>query len=354
MHFARPEYLNLLWVLPALGLFFFWSFRNRRKKLEKVIGRILGHRFTEDFSRGKAILKAWLLIGFLTFSILSVARPQWGIRLQTVRRHGIDMIAALDTSYSMKAEDIAPNRLEIAKGDIRRLIRKAEEDRIGLISFAGAAFVQCPLTLDHGAIHLFLDAADTGMIPEPGTSLASAIDSATSAFIEKERKYKVLVLFTDGEDLEGQVDKAVNKAKEAGVIIYAIGIGTSKGAPIPIRDANGDVIEYRKDPDSKVVLSSLDERSLAEIAARTGGKYFRSTTSKNEIQELYNDISGLEKKELESQLLQNYEDQFQYPLALAVLLLIVESCLNEKRKPGATWFSNLNPIRRSMTDSRSQ
>jgi Ca-activated chloride channel homolog len=352
MHFARPEYLNLLWALPALGLFFYWSFRNRRRKLERVIGGSLAHRFIKDFSRGKAILKALLLMGFFTFSILAVARPQWGMRLQTVRRHGVDIIAALDTSYSMNAEDIAPNRLEKAKGEIRRLIQKSEEDRIGLISFAGSAVVQCPLTLDHGAINLFLDAAGAGMIPDPGTSLSSAIDTATSAFIEKERKYKVLVIFTDGEDLEGQTDAAIRKAKESGVVIYTVGIGTSKGVPIPIRDAKGDVIEYRKDPDGKVVGSRLDERSLAEIAARTGGRYFKATTAENEITELYNDISGLEKKELESKLMQNYEDQFQYPLALAVFFLIAESCISERRKPGAIGLSKLYQMRRSTAGSR--
>jgi Ca-activated chloride channel homolog len=346
MHFARPEYLILLWALPALGLFFYWAFRDRRKKLEKVVGRVLARRFTNDFSRGKAILKALLLLGFFAFSILAVARPQWGTRLQTVRRHGVDIIAALDTSYSMNAEDVAPNRLEKSKGEIRRLIQKSEEDRIGLISFAGTAVIQCPLTLDHGAINLFLDAAATGMIPDPGTSLSSAIDTATSAFIEKERKYKVLVLFTDGEDLEGQAAKAVSKAKESGVIIYAVGIGTSKGIPIPIRDSKGDVIEYRKDPEGKVVVSTLDERSLAEIAVRTGGRYFRSTTSENEITELYNDISGLEKKELEAKQMQNFEDQFQYPLALAIVFLIAESCISERRKPGATWISKLHQMRR--------
>jgi Ca-activated chloride channel homolog len=346
MHFARPEFLSLLWALPALGLFFYWSFRNRRRKLGKIIGRVLAPRLTEDFSRGKAILKALFLLGFFAFSILAGARPQWGMRLQTIRRHGVDIIAALDTSYSMNAEDVVPNRLEKAKGEIRRLIQRSEEDRVGLISFAGRAVVQCPLTLDHGAINLFLDAATTGMIPDPGTSLSSAIDTATSAFIEKERKYKVLVLFTDGEDLDGQIDKAVNKAKESGVIIYAVGIGSSKGIPIPIRDPKGDVIEYRKDLDGKVVVSSLDERSLSEIAARTGGRYFRSTTTENEITELYNDISGLEKKELESKRMQNHEDQFQYPLALAIIFLIAESCIGERRKPGATWISKLHQMRR--------
>jgi Ca-activated chloride channel homolog len=347
MVFARSEYLNLLGVLPALALFFFWSFRSRRRRLEKVVGRSLAPRFTEDFSRGKAILKALLLMGFFAFSILAAARPQWGMRLQTVHRHGVDIITALDTSYSMNTEDIAPNRLEKAKGEIQRLVQKSEEDRIGLVNFAGTAAVQCPLTLDHGAINLFLDATDTGMITGPGTSLASAIDTATSAFIEKERKYKVLVLFTDGEDLEGQVDTAVRKAKEAGVIIYTVGIGTTQGMPIPIRDAKGDIVEYRKDPDGKIVTSRLDERSLAEIAAGTGGRYLKATTSENEIQALYNDISGLEKKELESKLLQNYEDQFQYPLALAVFFLIAGSCTGEKRRLGASWLKRIHQLRQS-------
>jgi Ca-activated chloride channel homolog len=352
MAFARSEYLNLLWALPALGIFFFWSFLSRRRRLEKVVGRSLAPRFTEDFSRGKAILKALLLMGFFTFSILASARPQWGMRLQTVHRHGVDIIAALDTSYSMNTEDIAPNRLAKAKGEIQRLVQKSEEDRIGLVNFAGTAAVQCPLTLDHGAINLFLDAADTGMIPGPGTSLASAIDTATSAFIEKEQKYKVLVLFTDGEDLEGQVDTAARKAKEAGVIIYTVGIGSTQGMPIPIRDTKGDILEYRKDPDGKIVTSRLDERSLAEIAAGTGARYFKATTSENEIQALYNDISGLEKKELESKLLQNYEDQFQYPLALAVFFLIAESCISEKRRPGAPWLKRIHQLRQSTIGGR--
>ena len=159
-----------------------------------------------------------------------------------------------------------------------------------------------------------------------------------NGFIGREKKYKVLILFTDGEDLEGQVEDAVRKAKEAAVIIYAVGIGTPQGMPIPVKDSKGDVLEYRKDPEGKVVVSSLDERSLAGIAAETGGRYFRSTTSESEVEALYNDISGLEKKELESRLFQNYEDQFQYPLGAAVFFLIAELWISERRKPGASWF----------------
>jgi Ca-activated chloride channel homolog len=350
MYFARSEYLNLLWALPALGLFFIWSFRVRRKKLEKVVGTILAPRLAGEFSRGKAILRALFIMGFFASAILAVARPQWGARLETVHRRGVDIIAAMDTSYSMNTEDVVPNRLEKAKAEIRKLIQKSEGDRIGLVSFSGAAMIQCPLTLDHGAISLFLDAASTGIVPEPGTSLAAAIETATSAFIEKERKYKVLILFTDGEDLEGQVDRAIQKAKEGGVIIYAIGVGSPQGKPIPLKDAKGDIVEYRKDPDGKVVISSLDERSLAEIATETGGRYFRATTSEGEIETLYNDIAGLEKKELESKLFQNYEDRFQYPLALAIIFLVAESWISERRNAGVAWLRKLS--RQSAVGSR--
>jgi Ca-activated chloride channel homolog len=305
----------------------------RRIRLERIVSPSIAPRLIDQFSRGKAILRALFLAGFFLFSILAAARPQWGARMETVHRHGVDLIAALDTSFSMNTEDVAPNRLEKAKGALRKLISKTEGNRIGLVTFSGMAVVQCPLTLDLGALDLFLDVATTGMIPEPGTSISSAIQTATSAFIERERKYKVLVLFTDGEDLEGQVDKAARKAKEAGVVIYTVGFGTPQGKPIPIRDAKGDVVEYRKGPDGKVVVSSLDERSLAEIASQTGGRYFRATPYENEIDALSGDIDGLEKKELESKLFQNLEDRFQYPLALAILFLVAELWISERRKP---------------------
>ncbi len=324
--------MNLLGIVPALGLFFFFSFRMRRKKLEKFIGASLAEKLSGEFSRPKAILRSLLILAFFTFAVVALARPQWGARLETVHRRGVDIIAALDVSYSMNAEDVAPNRLEKAKSEIRSLMEKSAGDRIGLVGFSGAAVVQCPLTLDHGAVLLFLDAATAGMAPEPGTSLAAAIETATSAFVAKERKYKVLILFTDGEDLGGQVGRAIEKAKEAGAIIYAVGIGTPQGKPIPIRDAKGDVAEYRKDPDGQIVISSLDERSLAEITDQTGGRYFRATASGNEIDALYQDISGLEKKELESRLQKNFEDRFQYPLALAIIFLAAECWLTERRR----------------------
>lgn len=346
MAFARPEYLNLLWGLAGLALLFAWSFRNRRRRLAKIVNPLLADRVIEEFSRSKAMVRAALLIGFFACGILAIARPQWGARMDTVHRRGVDLMVALDASYSMNAEDVAPNRLEKAKGEIRRLIEKSEGDRIGLVAFSGSAVLQCPLTLDHGAAELFLDVAHAGMIPKPGTSLASAIETATAAFIAKERKYKVLALFTDGEDLEGEVDDAIRKARDAGVIIYTIGIGTPVGTPIPVHDAKGNIVEYKKDEDGQVVVSSLDERSLAEIATKTGGRYFRATTPEGEIDALHQDISRLEKKELESSVFRTLEDRFQYPLALGIVFLAAWSWMTERRRPGAAWRERLNRWRR--------
>ncbi len=330
MRFARPEYLHLLWGVPLLAAFFVWSLRNRRRRLETFVSAGLAPQLSKDFSRGRAVLRAMLLFGFFTFSILALARPQWGARLETVRRHGVDIVAALDTSYSMQAEDIAPSRLEKAKSEIRTLLEKLKGDRFGLVTFAGIAVVQCPLTLDYGAARLFLDVINTDIIPEPGTALASAIETAISAFNAKERKYKVLIIFTDGEDLEGKVDPAVGQAREAGIIIYTVGVGTAEGKPIPVRDEKGDGVEYRKDADGQIVVSRLDETTLARIAAETGARYYRATTSESELDAMYEEISGMEKKELESRLFQSFEDQFQYPLAAAVLCLA--GWISDRRK----------------------
>jgi Ca-activated chloride channel family protein len=337
MHFARPEYLYLFWLIPALGLFLAWSLRNRRRRLEMLISPALAPKLTREFSRGKAKVRALLLLGCFVFIILALSRPQWGLKLETVRRRGVDILVALDTSYSMNAEDVSPSRIVKAKGEISSLLGRLKGDRIGLIGFAGSAVVQCPLTLDYGAISLFLDVASTESIPDPGTSLAAAITTANAAFIAKERKYKVLVIVTDGEDLEGQIESAVEKAMAGGVVIYTIGVGTPDGRPIPVRDAKGNIVEYRRDPAGQVVISRLDEKALAQIAASTGGRYFRATTAEGELDEIYSEISQMEKKELESKLYQNFEDRFQYPLAMAILLLVIEAGMSERRKAGKTW-----------------
>jgi Ca-activated chloride channel homolog len=341
MHFARPEYLNLLWGVPALVVLYAWSLYDRRRRLRRLVSPALLPNLTADFSRAKTAVRSGLLVGFFACSILALARPQWGMRLETVRRRGVDIMVALDTSYSMRTEDVVTSRLEAAKREIRSLVDRLRGDRIGLACFAGSGMVECPLTLDYGAIGLFLDAVTTEIVPDPGTSLSAAILTSTSAFIAQERKYKVLIIVTDGEDLAGDVDAAVEKARIAGVVIYTIGVGTQQGMPIPVRDDKGAIIDYRKDQSGEVVISRLDERALATVASRTGGRYFRATGTDAELKDLYDDISGIEKKELDSRLLQNYEDRFQVPLAAAVLMLAAQLWMTDRRKPGSGWVAHM-------------
>jgi Ca-activated chloride channel homolog len=341
MHFAQAEYLRWLWALPALTALFLWSFHNRRRRLERLVSPGLIPQLISEFSRGKSFWRACLLVGFFLFGILALARPQWGARMETVRRRGVDIIVALDTSYSMNAEDVAATRLAKAKSEIRSLLIRLKGDRIGLLSFRRTTVVACPLTLDYGAALLFLDLAGVESMPEPGTSLAAAIQTAVSSFIAGERKYKVLILVTDGEDLEGELDHAIDRAIEAGVIIYTLGIGTTQGKPIPVRDAKGAVVEYRRDASGQIVISRLDERALAEIASRAGGRYFRATTSQGELDEMYAEVSQMEKKGLESRLLQNFEDRFQYPLVAALLCLAAHAWTTDRRGRGRSWRSAL-------------
>jgi Ca-activated chloride channel family protein len=283
------------------------------------------------------VFKVFLLLVSVFFLILTFARPQFGERLQIMKRRGIDLLIALDTSLSMLAEDIKPNRLERAKHEIANLIERLRGDRVGLLAFAGDSFVQCPLTTDYGAAKMFLDAMDTDMIPEPGTAIGTAIEKALEAFVKQERKYKVLLLLTDGEDHVSDPIGSAKKAAEEGVRIYTIGLGTRKGEPIPIRDARGNVEEYKRDRKGEVVMTKLDEATLQKVALLTDGKYYRSTMGEGELEKIYEDISKLEKKEFEAKEFTQYEDRFQYFLIFAIVLLSVEALLTDRRKVKKTW-----------------
>jgi Ca-activated chloride channel homolog len=336
MYFARAELLHLLWAIPLVAALFAWAFVRRRRRIRLFVSAQILPELTREYSYARSVFRYCLTLGFLFFSVLALARPQWGARLETVRRKGVDVIMAVDTSFSMSAEDLVPSRLAVARQAVRGLLSRLQGDRAGLVAFAGSAVVQCPLTLDYGAMSLFLDSINVGMLQEPGTSLAAAIETSNSAFIAKETRYKVLVLFTDGEDLGGQIESAVEKARSSGVVIYAVGTGTQEGRPVPVRDEKGDIVEYRRDESGQVVISRLDESALVRIAVSTGGRYFRATTGGPELDELAEDISRQDKKELESKLFQNYEERFQYPLAAAVLCLVWSLWVTERRDPERT------------------
>lgn len=332
LRFGYPHFFQLYWLLPLLILFFIWNFRKKRKLLRRIGDQDLIEKLLQTVSRRKQVWKIVLILMAFIFLVFSLANPQIGTKLEEVKRSGVDIFIALDVSKSMLAEDVAPNRLEKAKHEISTFIDRLEGDRIGIICFAGIAFVQCPLTLDYSAAKLFLDDIDTDIIPQPGTAISRAIDLAKASFVSKEFKYKVLVLITDGEDHEGDPIEISKEAKKEGIIIYTIGIGSQQGAPIPEFDAYGNRIGYKKDRDGTVITSKLDVLTLEKIAFETGGKYYISSTGESELDKIYREIAELEEKELSSRQFTQFEDRFQIFLIIVLIFLIIETLLGERRK----------------------
>ncbi len=336
LRFANSDLLWLFWLIPLAVLFYYMVFRWKKKAMQKFGNLELVSKLSASVSRKRQVTKALLIVLSLTFIVLALARPQIGTRLEEVKREGVDVFVALDVSASMLAEDIKPNRLEKAKHEISRFIDMLRGDRIGLIAFAGDAFVQCPLTLDYGAAKTFLDIMHPDLVPDPGTNIGDAITTALKSFETKERKHKVLVLITDGEDHGEDVMKVAEAADREGAVIYTVGIGSPQGVPIPIYDRFGNK-EFKKDRNGEVILTKLDQITLEKIALTTGGKYYRSVTGETRLEQIYEEISGMEKKELASMKFAQYEERFQYVLAFAIVFLVLELLLSERKKVKKEW-----------------
>ena len=330
--FGHPQYLHFLWGIPALALLYIFAFRKKRAAYARFSSVHLFKRLTTvNFQRQQ--VKALLVIFGYTFLAFALARPQFGVQMAPAKRRGLDIIIALDTSLSMQAEDIKPNRFEKAKHEIKTLIDKLENDRVGIIAFAGASFVQCPLTTDYGAVRMFLDILDTDIIPHPGTAIGNAIRRAIKTFRNKEYKYKVLILVTDGEDHDSDPISAAKIAAQAGIKIYALGLGIPRqGAPIPLYD-NGKLIGYKcaepsresgSDSAGEAVLTRLNETILRRMVRLTGGQYYLASVKEQEIDKLYKSISSLERRELEQRQFTQYAEGFQFFLVIALILLVGE------------------------------
>jgi Ca-activated chloride channel family protein len=326
----------LAWIgLPLLVLFFVWAARRRRVLLERFAGPEMAPRLTRSVSYRKRRWKRVLLLTAVALCLLALARPQWGMREQWMQLRGLDVLVAIDTSRSMDAEDIQPSRLIRAKEAIRTLLGKLRGDRVGLIAFAGSAYVQCPPTIDYSAVQMFLDAIDTELIGDPGTDLEKPIRLAMESFDRQELRYKVLILMTDGEGHTGDPLAAAKEAAEQGIVIYTVGFGSPSGGPVPERDETGKVVGYKKDRRGKLVTSKLDEETLRKIALATGGKYFPATTEEDELDLIQEEISGMERRRIESRLFSQREDYYQPFLLAAVLLLALEFLLTDRRKDAA-------------------
>ena len=332
MHWGSPVYLNFLILIPILVVFFVLASIRIRKALDIFGDRATLEKLSVSKSAAKQRARRILIVIAVGFLILSLSRPQIGTKLTMTQRRGVDVLIAIDTSKSMLAQDIRPNRLEKAKLEVSSLIDKLKGDRVGILTFAGASFIQCPLTLDYNAAKMFLSIVEAGMIPKPGTAIGDAIKRGSNSFIKKQRKHKVMILLTDGEDHETDPLDAANEAKTQGVIIYTIGIGSKKGEPIPIIDNNGELKGYKKDREGEVVLSRLDDTILQKIALLTGGKYYNATASEFELDRVYDEIQKMEKKDLSSRLFTQYEDRFQYFLGIALMLLCIEFAIGDRKR----------------------
>ena len=331
MRFAHPE---LLWLLAAVPLVAIWIAARRRagqRALTHALGSEMAQRLTAAASPGARRLRDALLLVALACLVLGAARPQRGTRYVTAARTGGDVVIALDVSASMLAEDLQPNRLQRAKHEIAALLDGLRGDRVGLVAFAGTAFIQCPLTLDYGAARLFLRFMGPELLPEPGTDLAAALRVSARAFDEESEGYRALVLITDGEDHAGEVAQAAQEAQRAGIRVYAVGIGSESGEPIPERDETGEITGYKRDADDKIVLTRLEPATLRTIAETTGGFYISAGHTLG-LERVRDAIARMEKRELEGGIRVLYEDRYAYFVWPALLLLAAERWIPLRRR----------------------
>ncbi|HUV31235.1 MAG TPA: VWA domain-containing protein [Acidobacteriota bacterium] len=325
--------LLILIGIAAVGVFLFWAVA-RKKHLLALFGDLpLLVKNAPYISFARQRTKAVLLVLSLAFVVMALARLQFGTHLELLQREGLDIIVALDVSNSMLVRDMKPSRLEKARQEIRSVIDRLQGDRIGLVAFAGEAFVQCPLTLDYSVARMLLEAMDNNSVSVQGTSLSDAIRVSSESFSQKEKKHKVLMLLTDGEDHQGRVEEAAKEARKDGVKIYTVGIGSPVGEPIPILDRKGNQVGFKKDESGEVIVSRLDEATLQQVSLATGGKYYHATAGEMELDRIFTEISKLEKKELEGTLVTRYDDRYQWPLLIAMLLLAGEFFLPERKRP---------------------
>ncbi|MCW5893226.1 MAG: VWA domain-containing protein [bacterium] len=324
----HPPFLLALLAAPALAAFFVWAAGRRARALRTFVAASLLPVVAPDVDPRRRRLRAALVVAAVACLGLALGGPRWGFRWEELRREGIDIVVALDTSRSMLATDVKPNRLARAKLAIRDLADAARDDRLALVPFAGSAFVQCPLTLDHGAFLESLQATDVGIIPRGGTALAVAIDTSLGAFEGREGRHQAIVLVTDGESHEGDWKAAVARAKERGVAIFTVGLGTTEGELLPAEQGPG----FFKDRRGQAVKSRLDETTLEQVAVDTGGVYLHLAGTGPGLAELYRDhIAELDPRQLGSTLEKRYEARYRWPLLVALVLLLLEPLVSDRR-----------------------
>ena len=324
--FEHIEYLYLLLLLlPVLVLFIVFQ-RWRRKSIAKFGTASLVYQLIPDFSNGKHRIKFVLLSFAYIFLILGVANPQLGTKQEKIKRSGIDVVIALDVSKSMLAEDVQPNRLARAKNFISNFVDQLRNDRLAMIVFAGRAYLQMPLSVDYSAAKLYLKTIGTESVPTQGTAIGEAVDLANESFAQGDNKSKALIIISDGEDNETGVEEALETAAKNGIKVFTLAVGTDKGSPIPM--ANGD---FKRDAEGNIVLSKVNIAAMQQYAAKGNGKSYILGSGKDEIASILKELGRITTKDFEEMVFTDYDDKFQYCLAIAALLLIIEFMLSERK-----------------------
>ena len=334
IQFERPEILYLLILVPVLFLWFVILQKQKRKRSQQFADEDLLKVLIPEASKSRPRTKFLFLSLAIIFFIIGLSNPQIGSKLQEMKRKGVEIIIALDVSNSMMAEDIKPNRLARAKRTISQLIDKMHGDKVGLIVFAGKAYVQMPTTTDYRAAKMFLSSISPGIVPVQGTAIGEAIELGTKSFTENNDKNKVLLIITDGENHEEGAIKLAEEATKQNIHVYTIGMGLPQGTPIPVYDRFHRK-DYRRDKNGEIVMTKLNETILQQIATAGEGAYIPAT----QLDNLMEDIQKMDKQEFASKIYSDYEDRFQYFFGLSLFFLIIELLiLNRKNK----YLKNIN------------
>ena len=330
------------WVLLAIPvvllLYFAFSLWKLRAQKRFTADRELLQRLTPYRSRFKPVLKVIVLCLAIAFISLGLVNPKIGTKLETVKREGVDVVFALDVSKSMLAEDVAPNRMEKAKQLVSQIINNLVSDRVGIIAYAGSAFPQLPITTDYSSARMFLASMNTDMLSSQGTAIKDAIELAKTYYDDAGQTNRVLVIISDGEDHAGNAAEIAESAKEEGIRIFTIGVGTEKGGPIPLK-VNGVIQSYKKDQQEETVITKLDAATLKAIADGADGEYINGNNTQEVVDAMRENFNAMDKKEFEAKQFADFKDQFQWFIAAALLLLFLDIFLLERK---TSWVARLN------------
>ena len=342
--FEEPIYLYLLAALPLIAILRWVLERKQLKRLKLFGDPTLLRHLMPDVSKMRPVVKFWMLLAAMALIIVMMARPQMGTRISHEKRTGIESIIAMDISNSMLAEDVTPSRLDRTKMMVENLVDNFTDDKIGLIVFAGDAFVQLPITSDYVSAKMFLSEIEPSLIATQGTDIATAINMAANSFTQQQGVGKAIIVITDGEDHEGGALEAAKAAKKKGMRVYVLGVGSDKGAPIPL--GNGD---YMKDRTGNTVMTKLNEEMCRQIAEAGGGAYIHVDNNTNAQRQLDNELAKLSKKEMQSTIYSDYDEQFQAFGIIAIILLILEICILESKNPIARRLNIFGRKQRTTT-----